>query len=72
MESGYRQSQVNFMAKIRINDLTDSIELDQAALSRIYGGASSQVRKPDPLESLLSKPELSLLTLARTKRLLRR
>lgn len=61
------------MAKIKINDLTDSIELDQAALSRIYGGASARVRKPDPLENLLSRPdELSLLTLARTKRLLRR
>ena len=60
------------MAKLLINDLADSAELDQKALSTIYGGASATVLKPDPIQQLLSKPGLNLLELARAKRLLRR
>ena len=56
------------MAKIVINDLADSIDLDQQALSTIYGGARTPAKKPDPLEQLLNKPKLNLLELARAKR----
>ncbi|NND67165.1 MAG: hypothetical protein HKN19_06220 [Halioglobus sp.] len=60
------------MAKIVINDLAESVDLDQQALASIYGGASASVQKPDPIATLIGKGKLNLLELARTKRLLRR
>ncbi len=47
------------MTKFVINDLTDSLDLDREALSRIYGGSKSPAGRP-PLEPrhLRSQPPL--------------
>jgi hypothetical protein len=55
------------MAKIVINDLLESVELDREALTTIYGGSPASHLKPDLIQQQLSKPKLQLLELARTK-----
>ncbi len=55
------------MAKIVINDLIESVELDREALTAIYGGSPAPYLKPDLVQQQLSKPKLQLLELARIK-----
>jgi len=55
----------NIMSTILIQDLADSVELDQAAMSVIYGGASSARRAAQGKQQLLKKRTLSLLDRAR-------
>jgi len=62
------------MSKISIHDLSDSIELDQAAMSAIMGGARTARERQQQLgrQEAKSRPSMRLLDLARNKQLARR
>ena len=55
----------NIMSTILIQDLADSVELDQAAMSVIYGGARSARSAAHGKQKLLKKRTLSLFDRAR-------
>jgi hypothetical protein len=62
------------MSKISINDLSDSIELDQAAMSAILGGARSSRDRQQQLrrQQAQSRSPVRLFDLARNKQMARR
>ena len=62
------------MSKISIQDLSDSIELDQEAMSAIMGGARTARQRQQLLGRQEVKPRssLRLLDVARNKQLARR
>ncbi len=62
------------MAKISINDLTDSVELDQEAMRAILGGARSARSRLEEMQKqeARSRESLRLVDLARNRRLGRR
>jgi len=55
----------NIMSTILIQDLADSVELDQAAMSVIYGGARSVRSATQAKQQQLKKRTLSLFDRAR-------
>lgn len=62
------------MAKIRVEDLTDSVELDREAMQTILGGARGVRTRLQELQqqSARSQESLCLVGKARGKRLARR
>lgn len=62
------------MSKISINDLSDSIELDQAAMSAILGGARTSRDRQQQLRrrQAQSGSPVRLFDLARNKQMARR
>ena len=62
------------MSKISIKDLSDSIELDQAAMSAILGGARISRDRQQQLHSqqAQSRSPVRLFDLARNKQMARR
>jgi hypothetical protein len=62
------------MSKISINDLSDSIELDQAAMSAILGGARTSRDRQQQLrrQQAQSRSPVRLFDLARNKQMARR
>jgi hypothetical protein len=62
------------MSKISIKDLSDSIELDQAAMSAILGGARSSRDRQQQLrrQQAQSRSPVRLFDLARNKQMARR
>jgi len=62
------------MSKITIQDLSDSTELDQAAMNAILGGARTSRERLQQLhrQQEASRASLRLLDVARHKRLARR
>jgi hypothetical protein len=62
------------MSKISINDLSDSIELDQAAMSAILGGARTSRDRQQQLRrrQAQSRSPVRLFDLARNKQMARR
>jgi hypothetical protein len=62
------------MSKITIQDLSDSVELDQAAMSAILGGARTFRGRLQQLQrqQAASRSSTRLLDLARNKQIARR
>jgi hypothetical protein len=63
------------MSKISIKDLADSIELDQAAMSAILGGARTSRNRQQQLlrrRQAQSRSPMRLFDLARNKQMARR
>jgi hypothetical protein len=63
------------MSKISIKDLVDSIELDQAAMSAILGGARTSRDRQQQLlrrRQAQSRSSMRLFDLARNKQMARR
>jgi hypothetical protein len=63
------------MSKISIKDLADSIELDQAAMSAILGGARTSRNRQQQLlrrRQAQSRSSMRLFDLARNKQMARR
>jgi len=58
------------MAKISIQDLTDSVELDQEAMRAILGGARSARTRLEEMQKqeVRSRESLRLLDVARNRR----